>query len=52
MTKTMSKKVSRVLWWGRVVRKKVTRATPEKVETTMESRQQITSTAAAIPGVI
>ena len=51
-TRTVSKKVKRFLWWGRVVRKKLTRETPEKVETTMESRQKITSTAAAIPGVI
>ena len=51
-TRSMSKKVRRFLLAGRVVRKKVTRATQERLETTMESRQKITSTAAAIPRVI
>ena len=47
-TRTMSKKVKRFLLVGRVVRKKLTRATQQRFETTMESRQRINFTASAI----
>ena len=44
-TRTMSKKVKRVLLVGRVVRKKLTRATQQKLETVKESRQRSNFTA-------
>ena len=47
-TRTMSKKVKRVLLVGRVVRKKLTRATQQKLEAVKESRQRSNFTAAAI----
>ena len=47
-TRTMSKKVKRVLLVGRVVRKKLTRATQQKLEAVKESRQRSNITAAAI----
>ena len=40
MTKTVSKKVKRFLLVGRVVRKKLTRATQHGMETVKESRQR------------
>ena len=48
MTRTMSKNVNRFLLMGRVVRKKLTRATQQKLEAVKESRQRSTFTAAAI----
>ena len=51
-TRTVSKKVKRFLWWGRVVRKKLTRAMQERLEATKESRQRTNFTAGAIPQVI
>ena len=45
----MSKKVKRFLLVGRVVRKKLTRATQEKLEAAKESRQRSNVTASAIP---
>ena len=51
-TRSVSKKVKRFLWWGRVVRKKLTRATQERLEAVKESRQRSNFTAAAIPQVI
>ena len=48
-TSTVSKKVKRFLWVGRVVMKKLTRATQEKLEAVKESRQRNNFTAAAIP---
>ena len=51
-TRTMSKKVKRFLLVGRVVRKKLTRATQEMLEAVKESRQRSNCTAAGIPGVI
>ena len=50
-TRSVSKKVKRFLWWGRVVRKKLTRATQEMLEAVKESRQRSNFTAAAIPRV-
>ena len=47
-TRTMSKKVKRFLLVGRVVRKKLTRATQQKLEAVKESRQRSIFTAAAI----
>ena len=44
----MSKKVKRFLLVGRVVRKKLTRATQQKLEAVKESRQRSILTAAAI----
>ena len=44
----MSKKVKRFLLVGRVVRKKLTRATQDRLETAMESRQRSNFTASAI----
>ena len=49
-TRTNSKKVNRFLWLGRVVRKKLTRATQEMLEAVKESRQRSNFTAAAITG--
>ena len=51
-TRTVSKKVNRFLLVGRVVRKKLTRATQEMLETVKESRQRSNFTASAIPRVI
>ena len=51
-TRTVSKKVKRFLLVGRVVRKKLTRATQEMLETVKESRQRSNFTASAIPRVI
>ena len=45
-TRVMSKKVKRVLLVGRVVRKKLTRATQQKLEAVKESRQRSILTAA------
>ena len=47
-TRTMSKNVKRFLLVGRVVRKKLTRATQQKLEAVKESRQRSNFTAAAI----
>ena len=44
----MSKKVNRFLWLGRVVRKKLMRATQEMLEAVKENRQRRNFTAAAI----
>ena len=46
MTRSVSKKVKRVLLVGRVVRKKLTRATQLRFEAAKESRQRINFTAA------
>ena len=51
-TRTMSKKVKRVLLVGRVVRKKLTRATQQKLEAVKESRQRSNFTAAIFFGPI
>ena len=51
-TRTVSKKVNRFLLVGRVVRKKLTRATQEMLETVKESRPRSNFTASAIPRVI
>ena len=51
-TRVMSKKVKRVLLVGRVVRKKLTRATQQKLEVVKESRQRSNFTAAAISQII
>ena len=51
-TRTSSKKVRRFLLVGRVVRKKLTRATQERLEAVKESRQRRNCTAAAITGFI
>ena len=48
-TRTVSKKVNRFLLVGRVVRKKLTRATQEMLDTVKESRQRSNFTASAIP---
>ena len=48
MTRTMSKNVNRFLLVGRVVRKKLTRATQQELEVVKESRQRSIFTAAAI----
>ena len=48
-TRTVSKKVNRVLLVGRVVRKKQTRAMQERLEAAKESRQSSTSTAVIPP---
>ena len=48
MTRTVSKNVKRFLLVGRVVRKKLTRATQQKLEAVKESRQRSIFTAAAI----
>ena len=48
----MSKKVKRVLLLGRVVMKKLTRATQQKLEANMESRQRSNFTAAIFFGQI
>ena len=45
-TRTMSKKVKRFLLWGRVVRKKLTRATQLRFEAAKQSRQRSDFTAA------
>ena len=45
-TRTVSKKVKRVLLVGRVVMKKLTRATQQKLEANKESRQRSNFTAA------
>ena len=45
-TRTMSKNVKRFLSVGRVVRKKLTRATQQKLEAVKESRQRSILTAA------
>ena len=47
-TRVMSKKVNRFLLVGRVVRKKLTRATQQKLEAVKESRQRSNFTTAAI----
>ena len=47
-TRSVSKKVKRVLLVGRVVMKKLTRATQQKLEAVKESRQRSIFTAAAI----
>ena len=47
-TRVMSKNVKRFLLVGRVVRKKLTRATQQKLEAVKESRQRSNFTAAAI----
>ena len=47
-TRSVSKKVKRFLLVGRVVRKKLTRATQQKLEAVKESRQRSNFTAAAI----
>ena len=47
-TRTMSKKVKRVLLVGRVVRKKLTRATQLGFETAKQSRHRSNFTGAAI----
>ena len=47
-TRSVSKKVKRFLLVGRVVRKKLTRATQQKLEAAKESRQRSNFTAAAI----
>ena len=44
-TRTVSKKVKRVLSMGRVVMKKLTRATQQKLEANKESRQRANFTA-------
>ena len=46
MTRTVSKNVKRFLLVGRVVRKKLTRATQQKLEAVKESRQRSKITAA------
>ena len=51
-TRTVLKKVKRFLLVGRVVKKKLTRATQQKLVANMESRQRSTSTAAAISQMI
>ena len=45
-TRSVSKKVKRFLLVGRVVRKKLTRATQQKLEAVKESRQRSKITAA------
>ena len=52
MTRTMSKKVKRFLLVGRVVRKKLTRATQQKLEAVKESRQRSKIIAAAISQIV
>ena len=52
MTRTSSKKVRRFLLVGRVVRKKLTRATQEMLEAVKESRQRSNCNAAVNPGAI
>ena len=52
MTRTMSKNVKRVLLVGRVVRKKLTRATQERLEAVKKSRQRSNFTATAIPQAV
>ena len=47
-TRTVPNKVKRFLLVGRVVRKKLTRATQQKLEEVKESRQRSNFTAAAI----
>ena len=42
-TRTLSKDVIRFSWWGRVVKKKLERATQQKLEMVKESRQRRTS---------
>ena len=51
-TRSVSKKVKRVLLVGRVVMKKLTRAMQLRFEPVKESRQRSTFTAAAISGTI
>ena len=51
-TRVMSKKVKRVLLVGRVVRKKLTRATQQMLEAVKESRQRSIFTTAAISKII
>ena len=51
-TRTVSKKVNRFLLVGRVVRKKLTRATQQKLEAVKESRQRSNFTAAIFFGPI
>ena len=52
MTRTMSKKVNRFLLVGRVVRKKLTRATQQKLVAVKERKQRSKFTAAAISQII
>ena len=52
MTRSVSKKVKRVLLVGRVVRKKLTRATQQKLEAVKERRQRSNCTAAIFFGPI
>ena len=52
MTRTMSKNVNRFLLVGRVVRKKLTRMTQQKLEAVKESRQRSIFTAAIFFGPI
>ena len=51
-TRSVSKKVKRFLLVGRVVRKKLTRATQQKLEAVKESRQRSNFTAAIFFGPI
>ena len=51
-TRSVLKEVKRFLWVGRVVRKKLTRATQERLEAVKESKQRGNFTAEAIPHVI
>ena len=51
-TRTMSKNVKRFLLVGRVVRKKLTRATQQKLEAVKESTQRSNFSATAIVRVI